>query len=129
MVGLTEAIRAEVRDTGIQTSVVMPIVVHTELGSGLPETRGFKAVEPEDVAAAIVEALQTGRMDVFVPKSVGTLFRSQALVPRRVMERIARTLKGDQVLMQPDHGARAAYEARMASTVNSPVNAFWPIST
>jgi NADP-dependent 3-hydroxy acid dehydrogenase YdfG len=117
VVGLTEAIRAEVRDTDIWTSVVMPIVVHTELGSGLPETRGFKAVEPEDVAAAIVEALQTGRFDVFVPKSIGGLFRAQALVPRRAMERIARTLKGDQVLMEPDHGARAAYEARMASTV------------
>jgi hypothetical protein len=117
VVWLTEAIRAEVRDTNIETSVVMPIVVHTELGSGLPETRGFKAVEPEDVAAAIIEALQTGRFDVFVPKSIGGLFRAQALVPRRAMERIARTLKGDQVLMAPDHGARAAYEARMATTV------------
>jgi NADP-dependent 3-hydroxy acid dehydrogenase YdfG len=117
VVGLTEAIRAEVRETNIETSLVMPIVVHTELGSGLPETRGFKAVEPEDVAAAIVEALQTGRFDVFVPKAVGRLFRSQALVPRRVMERIALMLKGDQVLMQPDHGARAAYEARMETTV------------
>jgi NADP-dependent 3-hydroxy acid dehydrogenase YdfG len=117
VVGLTEAIRAEVRDTDIWTSVVMPIVVHTELGSGLPETRGFKAVEPEDVAAEIVEALQTGRFDVFVPRSVGRLFRAQALIPRRAMEAMARVLKGDQVLMQPDHGARAAYEARMASTV------------
>jgi NADP-dependent 3-hydroxy acid dehydrogenase YdfG len=117
VVGLTEAIRAEVRDTDIWTSVVMPVVVHTELGSGLPETRGVKAVEPEDVAASIIEALQTGRFDVFVPKSVGALFRSQALVPRRAMEAIARVLKGDQVLMTPDHGARAAYEARMASTV------------
>jgi NADP-dependent 3-hydroxy acid dehydrogenase YdfG len=117
VVGLTEAIRAEVRDTDIWTSVVMPIVVHTELGSGLPETRGFKAVEPEDVAAEIVEALQTGRFDVFVPRSVGRLFRAQSLIPRRAMEAMARVLKGDQVLMQPDHGARAAYEARMASTV------------
>jgi hypothetical protein len=91
--------------------------VHTELGSGLPETRGFKAVEPEDVAARIVEALQFGIFDVFVPKSLGLLFRSQALVPRRVMERIARLLKGDQVLMAPDHLARAAYEARMVTTV------------
>jgi NAD(P)-dependent dehydrogenase (short-subunit alcohol dehydrogenase family) len=117
VVGLTEAIRAEVRDTDIWTTLVMPVVVHTELGSGLPETRGFRAVEPEEVAAAIVEALQTGRFDVFVPKSIGGLFRAQALVPRRVMERIARTLKGDQVLTAPDHGARAAYEARMSSTV------------
>src|SRR6516225_4527350 len=65
VVGLTEAIRQEYRDTNIETTLVMPIVVRTELGSGLPETRGFKAVEPEDVAAAIVEALQTGRFEVF----------------------------------------------------------------
>jgi NADP-dependent 3-hydroxy acid dehydrogenase YdfG len=117
VVGLTEAIRAEVRDTDIETSVVMPVVVHTELGSGLPETRGFKAVEPEDVAARIVEALQFGTFDVFVPKSIGALFRSQALVPRRAMEWVARKLKGDQVLMAPDHGARAAYESRMQETV------------
>jgi NADP-dependent 3-hydroxy acid dehydrogenase YdfG len=117
VVGLTEAIRAELRDTDIQTSVVMPIVVHTELGSGLPETRGFKVVEPEDVAASIVEALQTGRFEVFVPKSVGRLFRTQALIPRRAMEAMARLLKGDQVLMAPDHTARAAYEARMAQSV------------
>jgi NAD(P)-dependent dehydrogenase (short-subunit alcohol dehydrogenase family) len=117
VVGLSEALRQELKNTGIGVSVVMPTVVNTELGSGLSQTRAFKPVEPEDVAAAIVEALQTGRFDVFVPKSIGALFRSQALVPRRVMERIARTLKGDQVLMQPDHGARAAYEARMAETV------------
>ena len=117
VVGLTEAIRAEIRDTNIETSVVMPVVVHTELGSGLPTTRGFKAVEPEDVAAAIVEALQTGRFEVFVPQSVGAVFRLNALMPRRAMEAIGRVLKGDQVLTQPDHVARAAYEARMQETV------------
>jgi NADP-dependent 3-hydroxy acid dehydrogenase YdfG len=117
VVGLSEAIRAEVRDSTIDVSVVMPIVVNTELGSGLPETRGFKPVEPEDVAAAIVEALQTGRYEVFVPRSVGRLFRVQALMPRRAIEAMGRALKGDQVLMAPDHAARAAYEARMESTV------------
>jgi NADP-dependent 3-hydroxy acid dehydrogenase YdfG len=118
VVGLSEAIRAEVREAAIDVSVVMPIVVNTELGSGLPETRGFRAVEPEDVAAAIVEALQTGRYEVFVPRAVGRLFRFQALMPRRAVEAIGRALKGDQVLMAPDHGARAAYEARMESTIS-----------
>jgi hypothetical protein len=33
------------------------------------------------------------------------------------MEALGRVLKGDQVLMMPDHTARAAYEARMAATV------------
>jgi short-subunit dehydrogenase len=118
VVGLTEAIRAEVRGTAIATSVVMPVVVNTELGSGLAPTRGFKPIEPEDVANAIVEALQTGRFDVYIPKSIGYLFRFQSLAPRRMMEWIARTLKGDQVLAHPDHVARAAYEARMAQLMS-----------
>ncbi len=120
VVGLTEAIRAELRDTDIDTSVVMPVVVKTELGSGLPETRGFKAIEPEDVAGAIVDALQTGRHDVYVPKSIGALFRMQNLMPRRTIEAIGRVLKGDQVLAHPDHAARAEYEARMEETISSP---------
>jgi NAD(P)-dependent dehydrogenase (short-subunit alcohol dehydrogenase family) len=117
VVGLSESIRAEIRGTGIDISVVMPVVVHTELGSGLPETRGFKAVEPEQVANAIVNALQRGTYEVFVPKTMRTLVRLSALMPRAVMEGFGRLLKGDQVLANPDHAARAAYEARMASTV------------
>jgi NAD(P)-dependent dehydrogenase (short-subunit alcohol dehydrogenase family) len=117
VVGLSESIRQELRGTGIGVSVVMPVVVHTELGSGLPETRGFKAVEPEDVAAAIVDAIKHDRFDVFVPKSVGGLMRLRAVTPRRTMEGIARLLKGDQVLSNPDHEARAAYEARMMETI------------
>lgn len=117
VVGLSEAIKAELTGTGVQISVVMPVVVNTELGSGLPETRGFKAVQPEDVADAIVEALQTGRYEVFVPKAVAGMVRFGALMPRRVMEVLGRLLKGDQVLAHPDHTARAAYEARMAQTI------------
>jgi NADP-dependent 3-hydroxy acid dehydrogenase YdfG len=71
VVGLSEAIRAELRGTGIDVSVVMPVVVKTELGSGLPETRAFKAVTPEQVAEAIVAALQFPRFDVFVPRLSG----------------------------------------------------------
>ena len=117
VVGLSESIRQEVRGTDIGVSVVMPIGVNTELYSGLPEPRGFKTPEPEDVAAAIVDALQHGRYDVYVPKSLGVITRLQALLPRALAEAVARALKGDQVLANPDHGARADYEARMADTV------------
>ncbi len=117
VVGLTEAIRAEVRGTDIGLSLVMPVVVRTELGSGLPETRGLKSVQPEDVAGAIVEALQTGRYEVYVPRSMKGVVRFGALVPRRVAEGAGRMLKGDQVLAHPDHAARAGYEERMARTV------------
>lgn len=118
VVGLSEALRAEVRDTDVGVTVVMPVVVHTQLGSGLPETRGFKAVEADDVAAAIVEGIQLDQFEVYVPSSTKALFRLKALVPTRVMEAIARFLKGDQVLASPDHGQRADYEARISATIS-----------
>jgi NADP-dependent 3-hydroxy acid dehydrogenase YdfG len=117
VIGLSEAIRAELRGSGIDISVVMPVVVKTELGSGLPETRAFKAVSAEQVAAAIVQALQFPRFDVFVPRSVGLMFWAMALLPRGARDAIGRALKADRVLMSPDHLARAAYEARMARTI------------
>ncbi len=117
VVGLSESVRAEVRDTDIGVSVVMPVVVNTQLGSGLPQTRSFKAVEPEDVAEAIVDALQFDRYEVYVPKSTKALFRMKALLPVKAMEAVGRALKGDQVLNNPDHAQRAAYEQRMAATV------------
>jgi NAD(P)-dependent dehydrogenase (short-subunit alcohol dehydrogenase family) len=123
VVGLSEALAMELRDTGIQISVVMPTVVNTELGSGLPQTRAFKAVEPQDVANAIVEALQTGRFDVFVPKSLNGTARMTALMPRKVAQTIGHLLKSDQVLANPDHLKRAAYEARMTSTISGPAPA------
>ena len=83
VVGLSESIRAELQGTNIELSVVMPVVVNTELGSGLAQTRGFKPVQPEDVADAIVEALQTGRFEVYVPKSIGSMVRLAALTPRQ----------------------------------------------
>jgi NAD(P)-dependent dehydrogenase (short-subunit alcohol dehydrogenase family) len=117
VVGLSEAVRAEVRSTDIDVSIVMPVVVNTELGSGLRKTRGVKVVEPEDVANAIVEALQTGRVSVFVPRNIETLFRLMNLVPRSVADFITKLLKADEVLVNPDHMLRSAYEQRTNAAV------------
>src|SRR3954466_14013486 len=71
VVGLSEAVRLELRGTGVEVSVVMPGIVKTELSTGLVEIPAFKASTPEDVAEAVVEALKSGRFDVYVPKSIG----------------------------------------------------------
>jgi NAD(P)-dependent dehydrogenase (short-subunit alcohol dehydrogenase family) len=114
VVGLSEAIRAEVRKSDIDVSIVMPVVVNTELGAGLQKSRGVKVVEPEDVANAIVEALQSGRVDVYVPRGMQALFRLMNVVPRGVADFVTKVLKGDQVLVNPDHLMREAYEKRTA---------------
>jgi NADP-dependent 3-hydroxy acid dehydrogenase YdfG len=114
VVGLTEAIRQELRGTGVETSVVMPVAVNTELGSGISPGRGLPVVEPEDVAAAIVDALERPRHDVYVPKRIGVLIRLAALSPRPVAEAVGRALGTDRILAEADHARRAAYERRAA---------------
>ncbi len=126
VVGLSESLYQELRGTGVDVTVVMPTVVNTELGSGLPQTRAFKAVQPEDVADGIVEALQTNRFEVYVPKSMKGTVRMTSLMPRRALRAINKVLKGDQVLANPDHAARAAYEARMVDTISHPHGAIAP---
>jgi NAD(P)-dependent dehydrogenase (short-subunit alcohol dehydrogenase family) len=113
--GLSETIRQEYRRQGIKVTTVCPTVVHTELGSGLATARGMRYAEPEDVAAAIVGALQTGRSEVYVPREMSVLMRLGQVLPRPVVDFFTRITRADQVLYTPDHAARAAYEQRMAA--------------
>jgi NADP-dependent 3-hydroxy acid dehydrogenase YdfG len=114
VVGLSEAVRAETYETGIEITCVMPVVVNTELAAGVVEARGMKTVEPEDVAAEIVDALKRRRFDVHVPRSAGVIGKIVGVLPRRGRELVARMMKADQVLAGADPRERAAYEERAA---------------
>jgi NADP-dependent 3-hydroxy acid dehydrogenase YdfG len=113
VVGVSEAVHAELRTTPVEVSCVMPVVVNTELATGLQRARGVKTVvEPEDVAAEIVRALRFPRFDVFVPRSVGRSFAVTGLLPRGVREALSRALRTDQILAGADPDARRVYELR-----------------
>lgn len=123
VVGLTASLRQEFLGSGVDFSVVMPVGVNTELYSGLKQLRGVKTPEPEDVAAAIVEALQTGRYEVYVPKRMNAVIRSGALLPTRAMDSVGKLLGGGDAVTTPDRAARAAYEERMARMASAPTSA------
>jgi NAD(P)-dependent dehydrogenase (short-subunit alcohol dehydrogenase family) len=116
VVGLSEAVRIELRDTAVEVSIVMPGIVRTELATGLAEARGVKSVSPEEVAAEVVSALKYPRFDVFVPRSTGPLIKLGSALPRRAYEAVSRAFKADQALLKTDREARAAYEARAAAS-------------
>ena len=118
VVGLTETLRAELRGTGIEVHQVLPIGVNTELYSGVSAARGLKTPEPEDVANTIVELLQTGKFELYVPRVAGTLIRLKGLLPRPVVDAVMRLTKGDQLMLAANPGARAAYDARMQQLIN-----------
>jgi NAD(P)-dependent dehydrogenase (short-subunit alcohol dehydrogenase family) len=112
VVGLTEAVREEHRESGVEFSIVMPGVVNTEMIAGYEKARAVKTVEPDDVAEAMIEVLRFPRLDVYVPKSLGPIFRLTSLLPRRAAEAINRVLKADQVTWKADLSARREYEER-----------------
>jgi NADP-dependent 3-hydroxy acid dehydrogenase YdfG len=117
VVGYSEAVRGELRETPIEVSCVMPAIVNTELAAGLKDARFVKKVTPEDVADAIVGALERPYFDVFVPKSGGYIGQFMQIFPRRAREGMARFLKADRVLMEAALGnERAAYEKRAAES-------------
>ncbi len=113
VVGLSEAVRQELRGSGVDISCVMPVVVRTELAGGLPETRLFPQLRAEDVAKAIVEALKRPRFDVYVPRSLDLTTRTGRLVPRAVSEWFLRFVGADRVFARAESSARADYEAKV----------------
>lgn len=64
VVGLSNSMRAELRDTTVDLSVVMPVIVRTALTDGVADTRDVKTLQPEEVAASIVEAIETRPYEV-----------------------------------------------------------------
>jgi NAD(P)-dependent dehydrogenase (short-subunit alcohol dehydrogenase family) len=115
VVGLSEAVRTELRGTGIEVLCVMPTVVNTELTSGVGQ-KWVKPVEASDVANEIVEAMEVPRFDVFVPRANGVLYKILAPLPRSWREALGRAMKVDKLMIEVDHGARRAYEERAAAS-------------
>ena len=112
VVGLTRALRAETRGTGIRTTIVMPGIIRTEMIGGFAPARGTSVIEPAAVGEAIVDALRTGRPEVFVPRELGLPARVIAGLPPRASDGIKSLLKADGVMANADMSARAEYERR-----------------
>ncbi|KMO74652.1 SDR family oxidoreductase [Mycolicibacterium chubuense] len=121
VVGFTRAIRAETRRTGVRTTIVMPGLVRTDMISGFEKPRGTRIVEPDAVGDAIVDALRTGREEVFVPRELGVIARLVAGTPPGIADRIKVLLKADAVMTQGDLSAREAYRQRVDSEVQGPL--------
>jgi NAD(P)-dependent dehydrogenase (short-subunit alcohol dehydrogenase family) len=114
--GFSEAVAIELRGTGVEMSVVRPALCHTDLTSGFAGLRGMPFIEPDDVAARIVETLQRPRFDVPVPKSIGPMLWLNQALPFRARMALARLSKADDVLNHIDPNQRAAYVERVEAS-------------
>lgn len=112
VVGLTEAVRQEVLDSGIGLSYVMPALVDTQLASGVSDLTWPPRSTPDQVASGVLRAVRTGAVDVYVPRSLRFLVAIPAIMPRWAYERIGRLMGLDTVFSKVDAASRAAYRQR-----------------
>jgi short-subunit dehydrogenase len=115
--GLTEAVRGELRGTGVELSLVMPGLVRTDLAAGT--TRGSPVLGPERVAAAIAGALERPRFAVYVPRAYAGLALIATALPRRVSEPLLRVAGTERNTARTTPADRAAYEQRMERLTDS----------
>ena len=118
VLGLTESVRLELRGSGVDLSVVMPGLVRTDLAAGTLEA-GI-VLRPEDVAQAIVAALERPRFDVYVPRAYAAISALGSLLPRRAREAMLRLAGNERATAGTTPGERAAYESRVMSGRNNP---------
>jgi len=116
IVSLTESARVEYAGTGVRFTCVMPSFTATDLILGTKGTKFVGTVKPQDVAAAITAVVRKPRPDVYVPRSVGAILRSQPFIGRRLRDAVNRSIGADRVFLEVDAQARASYDARIRDT-------------
>ncbi|AXY61481.1 SDR family oxidoreductase [Acinetobacter sp. WCHAc010052] len=115
VVGMTEAVAADYRDTGVHFSAIMPSKVLTELSSGTDGAdQGIPAVTPEQVAQAVVGVLVKPRLLVAVPDYLQVAHSAYHLLPAWVQDKGRRLLGDRRILEKLDKAAHAGYADRIS---------------
>jgi short-subunit dehydrogenase len=112
VVGLSSAMADEFAPQGVNVTAVLPAFTNTELISGTTTTAATKPVQPEDVAAAIVKALNKPKTQVSVPGASRFIGMMTMLLPTRTRRWLGKKAGTDTVFLNLDTKARAAYEDR-----------------
>ncbi|MGN0063064.1 MAG: SDR family NAD(P)-dependent oxidoreductase [Nocardioides sp.] len=110
VVGFSEALREELAPHGVDVSMVLPVIVKTDLAVGVAPTRGVPQQTPEAVAQVIVDVIGRPVPEAWAPRWVQPIAKVSSVLPRKVSALASRALKADSVLSAADPAARAAYE-------------------
>lgn len=116
VLGFTDSLYAELRDTGVGVSSVLPGIVRTELSTGAKVPawlEGMTTVDPEEVALGVVSAVTSGKARVVVPKRTGGMLKTMGLMSVNARLRLAHLMKLDVTFLEADPAIRAKYHARI----------------
>jgi short-subunit dehydrogenase len=113
VLGFSDAVRQELRGTGVTVSSVLPTLTNTELASGAAGIKFVRNAQPEEIAAAIIGLIERPTSRVRVTKLAGFLAQSQRIMPRAAFDGAMRIIGADkQFISDVDLETRRAYEER-----------------
>ncbi|HEX8123413.1 MAG TPA: SDR family NAD(P)-dependent oxidoreductase [Solirubrobacteraceae bacterium] len=112
VVGLTESLKLEYRGRGIGFSLIQPAQVETAMLDGQARPRTLAQVTADEVAEAVLDAVEKGRFEVWVPRSQGASAKMGALLPRAAREAVYRALGVTKIAGDTDLEARREYHQR-----------------
>jgi NADP-dependent 3-hydroxy acid dehydrogenase YdfG len=108
VVGFSDALREELRGSGIHVGVILPALVDTHLAAGAASALA-KPIAPDEVAEAVVRLVRTGAYEAIVPRWIAGLARPVMALPPRAKAWVSR-VTGGNVYSASDAKARADYE-------------------
>ena len=118
VVGLSASVRDEVADHGVSVTTILPSLVNTDLGAGLSMPAAV-TVEPEDIAAAIVESTLHRRAEIVIPGWLGAAERTSHLLPNSVLQGLRRQAGGAELSTEANADPRRAeYLTRLGKQVS-----------
>ena len=121
VIGFSDALRRELRGTGVRVRVVLPNLVATPMGAGITPPRLFPAVTAEQVSAAVVRSIDSGPFAVTVPRTLGPVLRIARLLPTATQDWLDDRIGTDRIGLGGDPAARAAYQAGLTVESTDPV--------
>jgi short-subunit dehydrogenase len=112
VVGFDEALRVELKGTGIEVSTILPSLAATELASGMKPPRFVPMVKPEQVAKAIAKTLEKPKLEMIVPAWTTPLIRSTLVLPPNLRDKVRDFFRIGELGTEIDLNARQSYVER-----------------
>ena len=106
---LSESMRVELRHTGVKVSHVLPSIVNTQMIAGAKPLSWPKPISPEMVGKAIVQAVKTGQIDIWVPWIMKWVIGFGKLLPRSWGEALALSFGMGEMFIDINPRERAGY--------------------